>query len=329
MTPQLAGQLCSVAAGTVLLLVACGDETLPQPLTVAADPPRVAATTPTALAHARAALHEAQTLTPAPEATPLPATPTDVPSAPAAATSPAAPAAVAPTTAPPAPAPQRADPPVASPRVTGLGAARVIDRGRTDRRFIALSFDAGADVGYTTAILDTLRDRGVRASFGMTGRWAEQNPDLLRRIVAEGHHLINHTYSHDSFTGLSTGRGPMSAGARAEQLARTEAAVRSIAATEFGPYFRPPFGDYDASVNADVGARGYAYNVMWTVDSLGWNGLSASGIVQRCLQRSTPGAIYIFHVGAQSQDGPALPAVIDGLLSQGYTLGTVAELVEG
>ena len=47
--------------------------------------------------------------------------------------------------------------------------------------------------------------QGVTASFGMTGRWAEQNPDLLRRIVREGHHLINHTYDHESFTGRSTG----------------------------------------------------------------------------------------------------------------------------
>jgi peptidoglycan/xylan/chitin deacetylase (PgdA/CDA1 family) len=238
--------------------------------------------------------------------------------------------------APPPLAPTRAAPPPPSasseqvvPSLNAAAAARVIYRGRTDRDFIALSFDAGADAGYTAQILDTLRDRGVRASFGMTGRWAEQHPELLKRIVADGHHLINHSYSHDSFTGLSTRRGPMSSATRAEQLAKTEAVVRSVAGVDLGPYFRPPYGDFDASVNADIGARGYAYNVMWTVDSLGWNGLSANGIVDLCLTRAVPGAIYIFHVGSQSQDGPALPAVIDGLRAKGYSLGTVAELIEG
>jgi peptidoglycan/xylan/chitin deacetylase (PgdA/CDA1 family) len=209
------------------------------------------------------------------------------------------------------------------------GGARVVHRGSVDRNFIALSFDAGSDAGYTAQILATLRERGVRASFGITGKWAEQNPDLLRQIVADGHHLINHTYDHDSFTGLSTRRGPMSSAARRLQLERTEAAVRRIAGVEIGRYFRPPYGDYDASVNVDVAASGYAYNVMWTVDSFGWNGLSANGIVERCLSRAVPGAIYIFHVGGQSQDGPALQRVIDGLRARGYTLGTVADLIEG
>jgi peptidoglycan/xylan/chitin deacetylase (PgdA/CDA1 family) len=319
------------AAIAVVLLVSCSGEE-PRRRTAAADELfAIATATPSALAAHAAHEQTPATEAPLPEIT-APSAPTSEPATavPAAPTLAPAPAAPRPAVASPvptaAPAPQ---PFAAAPRASGAGAARVIDRGRSDRKFIALSFDAGADAGYTASILETLRDRGVRASFGMTGRWAEQNPELLRRIVADGHHLINHTYSHDSFTGLSTGRGPMSAAARGEQLTRTEAAVRSIAGVEFGPYFRPPYGDYDASVNVDVGARGYTYNVMWTVDSLGWNGLSARGIVERCLQRATSGAIYIFHVGAQSQDGPALPAVIDGLLAQGYALGTVAELIEG
>lgn len=210
-----------------------------------------------------------------------------------------------------------------------VGAARVVDRGSPDRRFIALSFDAGSDAGYTSQILDTLRAEGIVASFGITGRWSEQHPALLRRIVAEGHHLINHTYDHGSFTGVSTSSAPLSAEARHRQLDRTAEVVRSIAGVEFGPYFRPPYGDYDASVNADVAARGYTWNVMWTVDSLGWNGLGAAAIVDRCLARAAPGAIYIFHVGSQSQDGPALQPIIQGFRAQGYAMGTVAALLEG
>ncbi len=205
--------------------------------------------------------------------------------------------------------------------------ARVVDRGAGRRRAVALTFDAGADAGFAPAILDTLREHDVRASFGLTGVWAEQQPELVRRIAREGHLLINHSYDHGSFTGASTARGPLTRAARWEQLDRTARVLRELTGQDATPYFRPPYGDYDASVNADVGARGYAYNVMWTVDSLGWRGLSAADIAQRCLAAASPGAIYIFHVGSQSQDAGALPAIIDGLRARGFALETIPELL--
>jgi peptidoglycan/xylan/chitin deacetylase (PgdA/CDA1 family) len=167
-------------------------------------------------------------------------------------------------------------------------------------------------------ILDTLASNGITAAFGITGRWAEANPDLLRRIVNEGHSLINHSYNHSSFTGYSSHELTLTREQRWDQLDRTEAVVQQIAGATTFPYFRPPYGDYDASVNADVGARGYHYNVMWTVDSMGWNGYTQDAIVERCLSMAAPGAIYIFHVGSASQDGPALQRVIDGLRGRGY-----------
>lgn len=214
---------------------------------------------------------------------------------------------------------------VATPRAPRAGGtrARVVDRAATADKRVALTFDAGADRGYAEQILNTLRDAGVHASFGMTGQWAEANPDLLRRMVADGHHLINHTQTHDSFTGHSTGRGPKSAEARARELAMTEQAVQRIAGVSTKPYFRPPYGDLDATVSEDVYAQGYDVVAMWTVDSQGWNGLPRAGIEARCLRAAAPGAVYIFHVGSAAQDGPALPGVIEGLRTQGYQMGTL------
>src|SRR5215211_1758394 len=77
-----------------------------------------------------------------------------------------------------------------------------LSRGPTARQVVHLSFDAGADRGYAEAILDTLKAEGVPASFGMTGQWAQANPDLVQRMAAEGHRLINHTWDHRSWTGL-------------------------------------------------------------------------------------------------------------------------------
>jgi len=75
-----------------------------------------------------------------------------------------------------------------------------------------------------------------------------------------------------------------------------------------------------------VAQEGYRYVLGWTVDSLGWEGLSSAAITQRCLSRAVPGAIYLFHVGSQSQDAKALPAVIDGLRAQAYTFGRLGDL---
>jgi peptidoglycan/xylan/chitin deacetylase (PgdA/CDA1 family) len=202
------------------------------------------------------------------------------------------------------------------------GPAQVIQIGDTSQNVVAFTFDAGADAGYTVMILDTLKANGIHASFGMTGKWAETYPDLLRRMVNEGHTLINHSYDHPSFTGASSGNGVLEAD-RWDQLERTEDIVQEIAGATTKPYFRPPFGDYDQSVNEDVGAIGYRYNIMWTVDSRGWMGIPEPQIKQRCLDLSEPGAIYIFHVGAASADGPALQGIIDGLHAQGYEIGDI------
>ena len=241
-----------------------------------------------------------QPLTPALTGTPSPLPPTPVPPTPP---------------AQPVPPPPRGSP------------ALVIRKGDASRKIVAFTFDAGADAGFAAQILDTLAANGIHASFGMTGRWAERYPDLLQRIVREGHHLINHTYDHASMTGATTKTLPLTREQRWEELDRTEAIVGQLTGATTKPYFRPPYGAFDDSVNVDVGARGYAYNVLWTVDSRGWMGWSAGAIIQRCLEQAEPGAIYVFHVGSASQDGPSLQAIIDGLRAQGYFIGSVPDVL--
>ena len=207
------------------------------------------------------------------------------------------------------------------------GPAEVISIGYPSTNTIALTFDAGSDAGYTSLILDVLAANGLHASFGMTGKFAEQYPDLVQRMADEGHEFINHSYDHKSFTGRSTGAAPLTREQRFEQLDRTEAIIQNLTGKTTIPYFRPPYGDYDESVNEDVGARGYRYIIMWMLDSRGWTGIPAAEIVQRCLDNSQPGAIYTFHVGSASEDGPALQQIIDGLEAQGYALGTVTDVL--
>lgn len=218
-------------------------------------------------------------------------------------------------------------PTVTAPPTTAAGPARVISRGDPGRRTVALTFDAGSDAGFTNEILDVLGQSGIHATFGITGRWAEAHPDLVARIAAGGHLLINHSYSHQSFTGTSARPALLTFAERQADVERADQIIQRITGRSTKPWFRSPYGDYDASVNAALGSLGYRYNVLWTVDSLGWQGASPSSIVSRTVGGAVPGAILLFHVGSQSQDASALPAVIAGLRQAGYGFGTVAEVL--
>ncbi len=196
-----------------------------------------------------------------------------------------------------------------------------VRRFDTTQKVMALTFDAGSDTGYAAQILDTLATKGVKASFGMSGVWAQANPALVRRMVNEGHHLINHSWDHPHFPQISTAD-------RVSQLSRTEELVHTQTGVWMKPYFRPPYGEYDDATLRDLAANGYTINVMWTTDTMGWDGATSGQILQKVLAEATPGGIVLMHVGAASQDAAALPAMIDQLRAGGYRLQTVRDFVE-
>jgi peptidoglycan/xylan/chitin deacetylase (PgdA/CDA1 family) len=219
-----------------------------------------------------------------------------------------------------------------APEDDGSGLSQVYDRGFSGRDEVALTFDAGADRGYAEEILDTLKEYGVKASFGITGHWADENPDLVERMVDEGHMIFNHTWTHRSFTGYSTSdwdEGVLSSEERATELSDTQEIIGKLTdGYETGPYFRPPYGDLDDSVLADVASQGYWVTVMWTCDSFGWNGASVDEIVDRCGVQADAGDIILMHVGAESLDAEALPAMIETLQDGEFEIVTVEELLQ-
>jgi peptidoglycan/xylan/chitin deacetylase (PgdA/CDA1 family) len=188
---------------------------------------------------------------------------------------------------------------------------------------VALTFDAGADRGYAEDILDLLSHEQVKASFGITGNWAKQNPDLVRRMAADGHLVFNHTLDHQSFTGASDQRGGLTAARRRAELQEADAIIAPLIGHSTKPYYRLPYGDDDARVTGDVGPAGYTQKVGWTVDTYGWRGAPSSEIVERSLRLAAPRAIYVLHVGHTSQDGPALAQIVTGLRERGYGFVTV------
>ncbi len=202
-------------------------------------------------------------------------------------------------------------------------------RGRTDRKRVTLTFDAGSDRGNAGGILDVLKQRGVKATFGLTGQWADANPDLTKRMADEGHTFINHTYNHPSLTGFATKKPPLSAAEIRAELDTTEAAIQRIAGAgaTTKPWFRPPYMDMNPTVIRVVTDAGFPLIAMHTVDSLGWQGLPTDQLVERCLSKAEPGAIYIFHVGVQSTDYSGLARIIDGLVAVGYEIAPIADVV--
>jgi peptidoglycan/xylan/chitin deacetylase (PgdA/CDA1 family) len=183
---------------------------------------------------------------------------------------------------------------------------------------VSLTFDAGADRGYAQDILDILQDEHVVGGFGITGAWAKANPDLVRRMAADGHLVFNHTYDHRSFTGLSDSHGGLSAAGRRAELEQADAVIAPLIGHSTAPFYRLPYGDDDARVAADVLPAGYTRKIGWTIDSLGWKGLQSADILARCVKLAAPGAVYVFHVGRASQDAITLPQIIHALRDKGF-----------
>jgi len=212
----------------------------------------------------------------------------------------------------------------------GTGLSTIVDRGSNGRLEVALTFDAGADTGYAAEILDLLRDEGIKATFGMTGVWAEANPDLVRRMVAEGHQLINHTWDHSSLTGANTQMPPLTPEQVAQQLADTESVVRDLTGGyEMRPYFRPPYGDYDANSLRYLYDNGYSETIWWTCDTRGWAGWGAQQIIDYCTTNIAEDEILLLHVGAAAAgDFEALPGLITFFRDSGYNFVTIEQMLQ-
>ena len=212
----------------------------------------------------------------------------------------------------------------------GTGLSEVIEGGSNGRLEVALTFDAGADAGYGAEILDLLRGEGIPATFGMTGVWAQANPALVQRMVAEGHQLINHTWDHPSLTGANTGMPPLTPEQLAAQLWDTENLVSEITGGyEMRPYFRPPYGDYDAPSLGYLYDNGFYLSIWWTCDSHGWAGWGAQEIIDYCTTNIKEDEILLLHVGASAAgDFEALPGLIQFFRDNGYEFVTVEQMLQ-
>ncbi|NJK79416.1 MAG: polysaccharide deacetylase family protein [Chloroflexaceae bacterium] len=197
-------------------------------------------------------------------------------------------------------------------------------RGNSDRPWVALTLDAGAGSEPTAQILAALRERDMQVTFFLTGRWIDDNPDLTRQIVADGHEVANHSYSHPDFRELSDEE-------IITQLAMTERALYEATGKQARLYFRPPFGAYDQRVLLQVIGQGYM-PIYWTLDSLDSIGPTKSPafLVERVTDTLSPeelrGAIILMHCGSQAT-AEAMPAILDRFTAMGLEVRTLSEVL--
>ncbi|NMG61080.1 polysaccharide deacetylase family protein [Geitlerinema sp. P-1104] len=185
-------------------------------------------------------------------------------------------------------------------------------------RAIALTFDDGPSP-YTAQILDILRDHDILASFFVLGRIISTYPELLQRIVAEGHILGNHTWSHPY--------NIKSHGLASQEIEQTAELIYQYTRVRT-QLFRPPGGYLTNALTPYAAAQNYAIT-MWSVDSSDYF-LTREGIIERVLRGVHPGAIVLLHDGGgpRHHTVAALPVIIEELRERGYEFVTVPELME-
>jgi peptidoglycan/xylan/chitin deacetylase (PgdA/CDA1 family)/glycosyltransferase involved in cell wall biosynthesis len=195
---------------------------------------------------------------------------------------------------------------------------------RTDRRLVALTFDDGPDGEWTPRILDILAEHQARATFFMLVENARRLPELVHRVVAEGHEVGLHGFDHRSLAG----------GSRRSTRRLLEAAAAELETISGVPvnYFRPPFGAQ--TVGSLLGERDAGLEtVMWELDSLDWSGLEEWKVASEVVDRTEPGSIILLH-DTLAEDpecsfnrARTVQLVVDGLQRRSLHSTTISELL--
>ncbi len=188
----------------------------------------------------------------------------------------------------------------------------IVTRLRTKERVVALTFDDGPSPETTPRVLDVLRAQGVTATFFVLGAAVERHPELLCRMVREGHAVGLHGYEHRALTLASAAvlQGQVARAAEAVQRACPEAGRPML--------FRPPHGFKSLTMPWTARRLGCRL-VLWSLNPRDYRGQTAGGLAGTFVNGLRPGAIALMHDGPGSVGtAEALPLILDGLTRAGY-----------
>ena len=181
--------------------------------------------------------------------------------------------------------------------------------------------ECGYENGYTPAILDALEKHNVKAAFFVVGNYLETSPDLVKRMVEEGHIVGNHTYHHPDMSQISD---PASF---QEEITSLEKKYQEITGLEMQKFYRPPQGKYSESNLKMAQELGYQ-TVFWSLAYVDWyvdQQPTQEDAYAKLLPRIHPGAVVLLHSTSKTN-----AEILDDLLTkweqEGYTFGTLNEL---
>lgn len=182
---------------------------------------------------------------------------------------------------------------------------------KSQNKVLYLTFDCGYENGYTSKILDVLKEKNVNAAFFCTLPQVKENPDLIQRMINEGHIVGNHSVTHPSFAEIST-----------EQIKEEVLGMEKYLKENFNysePYFRFPKGEYNENALNVIGSLGYT-SVFWSLAYADWDLNNQKGVdfaYETVISRLHPGAVILLH-SVSPDNANALARIIDKAREEGY-----------
>ncbi len=246
------------------------------------------------------------TFTPVPTDTPTPtATPTVTPSPTATMT----PTPTATATATPSPTPTVVRP---------TPSPHLVYHGNRSKKQVHIGFDVEGNPKILYRILDILAKYHYHTTFFIQGEWAKAHPDAVRRIVAQGHEIGNHSWTHPDFRKLTKDQ-------MVKELTDTENLLVKLTGENPKPYFRPPYSYRNALSIRTAYELGYTH-ILWSHDSYDWRDHDAEKVYHNIVDGVRPGDIIYMHT-SHSYDPEALDMALKTLKSEGYDLVSLTRIL--
>lgn len=192
--------------------------------------------------------------------------------------------------------------------------------GNADEKKIYLTFDEGYENGYTSKILDVLKTKNVKAAFFVTKPYIDSDPELIKRMVNEGHIVGNHSVKHLSSPSLSDSQ-------LQQEINDTAKAFKNVTGVDMPKVFRPPMGEYSERTLAVTSNMGYK-TIFWSFAYKDWITTAQPGkqaAYNAVMSKYHNGAVLLLHAVSKSNT-EALGDIIDSLKAKGYTFDTLNNL---
>ena len=184
---------------------------------------------------------------------------------------------------------------------------------KRSRKAVALTFDDGPNPNTTPVALELLKKYNAKATFFMVGRAVAGNENIIKQVVADGHQIGNHSWSHPLLTKISLEQAK-------SQINDTTEALKKASGQDVH-IMRPPYGGINSTIQAAVDQS----FILWDIDTLDWKNRNTASIMKE-VRKAQPGSIILMHDIHQTSID-ALPTVLQYLTEQGFELVTVEELM--